>query len=86
MKFCCRFTKLQEISKEKLEELKEQGIDIKTAASVSAGSLGKGDPKLDVKVTKKQTDKFDKAVEQTTIVTIGSKPPADGESVGIEPR
>ncbi len=45
--------------------------------------MGKGSAELGVKVTKDQTDKFNKAVEQTTIVTIGSKPPADGELAGI---
>ena len=74
-----RFTKLQEISKETQEKLKEQGIDIKTTASVSAGPIGKGSAEAELKVTNDQKDKFEKAVEQTKIVTLGSRPPKDGE-------
>ena len=67
------------MSKETQEKLKEQGIDIKTTASVSAGPIGKGSAEGEFKVTNDQKDKFEQAVEQTKIVTLGSKPPRDGE-------
>ena len=58
--------------------MQKDGIDVKRAASLSAAGIGS--VKMDNQFKYDQEDKntFDKAVESTVVVTVGSKPPSDG--------
>ena len=74
-----RYTSLREISKESKEEMQDEGIDVKAAASAS--TFGKsGSASSEVKYDKKKTDKFEKAVEKIRISTVGGKPLSTGKS------
>lgn len=75
-----RYAKLQELSKEKQEKMQEEGIDVQLTASVSAEGTGSLSVDASVKVSDKQTEKFEKAVENVKIVSIGSSPPKDGNT------
>ena len=77
--FTIRFTKLQQISKEKQEKMQKEGIDVKMAASLSAEGIGSVGAESHIKNDEESKDEFEKAVENTVYCTVGSKPPSDGE-------
>ena len=59
--------------------MRKSGIDIKLAAEASATGIGKLSTDNQLKITRENTEKFEKSVESTRVVTIGSKPPSDGK-------
>ena len=63
--------------------MQKEGIDVKVSASVSAEGIGSVSAEAGVKTDTSKLDKFQKSVEKTEIVTIGSKPPKDGRSHSV---
>ncbi len=74
---------MQELSKEKQEKMQEEGIDVQLTASVSAEGTGSLSVDASVKVSDKQTEKFEKAVENVKIVSISSSPPKDSKKLKL---
>ncbi|XP_065054736.1 perforin-like protein 1 [Rhopilema esculentum] len=74
-----RYAKLQIISKSNQEKLSKSGIDVKFAAEASAAGIGSAKAEFQFKVDEEQKNKFEKSVETTKTVTIGSRPPANGD-------
>ena len=71
---------MQTISKDKQEKLKKNGIDVKFAAEASAVGIGSMKTDRQFKVSMEDKKKFEQSVEKTNVVSIGSKPPANGNS------
>eukprot|EP00112_Aurelia_sp_Birch-Aquarium-sp1_P022331 Seg626.10 transcript_id=Seg626.10/GoldUCD/mRNA.D3Y31 product="Vitelline membrane outer layer protein 1" protein_id=Seg626.10/GoldUCD/D3Y31 len=74
-----RYSKMQTMSKENEEKLQKEGIDVDVTASASLIGTVDAEISVSVKKTKEDIAKFSKSVEETTIVTFGSKPPKDGK-------
>ncbi|XP_065055518.1 uncharacterized protein LOC135684006 isoform X2 [Rhopilema esculentum] len=74
-----RFAKLQTISKDKQEKLKKNGIDVRFAAEASAVGIGSLKTDRQFKMSMEDKQKFEQSVEMTKVVSIGSKPPANGD-------
>ncbi len=80
--FCVtRYSKMQTITKEKMEKLQSEGIDVSVTASFSL--VGKVDASVSTSVSKskEEMEKFENSLEETREVTFGSKPPSDGKFV-----
>ena len=58
--------------------MQKNGIDVQMAASLSATGIGSIKAETQVKSTEDNKDTFERAVENTLISTVGSKPPSDG--------
>ena len=71
---------MREISKESKEEMQEEEIDLKLAASASTFAKS-ASASSEVKYDKKKTEKFEKAVESTKISTVGGRPDVTGKSL-----
>ena len=79
-----RLNKLQEISKKNQEKMQKDGIDVKRSASLSAAGIGSISTDNQFKTDRTNTEKFERAVENTKIVTVGSRYPSDGKPFLIE--
>ena len=58
--------------------MQKDGIDVKRAASLSAAGIGSVKTENQFKYDQENKNTFDKAVENTEFITVGSKPPSDG--------
>ena len=74
---------MQELSKRTQEKLQKEGIDVKVSAEVSAAGVGSLSASAEVQKNKENKEKFEKSVENTKVVTVGSKPPSDGMFKGL---
>ena len=76
--FCSRFTRLDELSKKSQEKLQKDGVNVMLAAEASVVGLGSAKTSSETSVSKEESEKYQKSLENTKIVTIGSKLPEDG--------
>ena len=76
---CCRFIKLEQMSKKSLENLEKDNVDVSLEAGVSASTVGSVSVNAAVSTSKENSNKFNSALKNEQIITIGSKLPADGE-------
>ena len=77
--FGSRYAKIQEISKSEKENLDKKGINVNIAASISVVKSFHAGTKLGMKMSKKNLESYSNAVERTTEISVGSKPPKDGK-------
>lgn len=66
------------MSKKKQENLQQNGVNLKTASEASIVGLGSVSTGYEVGVSNKDTEKYTESIEDTKVVTIGSKLPEDG--------
>ena len=83
IEFGSRYTRMQEISKSKIEELGQQSIDANAAASASAASLFTASVAGGTSISNENLQKFERSIERTTVISVGSTPPENGMSANL---
>ena len=64
--------------------MQNRGIDVQMMASLAAAGIGSVNAETQVTSTKENKDTFERAVENTLVSTVGSRPPSDGSLNLIE--
>ena len=67
------------MSKKTQEDLQKNGFNLKTAAEASITGLGSASSSTEFGLTTEDTKKYQQSVENTKVVTVGSKLPEDGK-------
>ena len=74
-----RFTKLDQMSKKKLEDLQKNGFDIKLAAEASITDVGSASTSSEFSITTEDKKKYEDSVESSRIITVGTRLPENGK-------
>ena len=67
------------MSKKKQEDLEKNGFNFKRAAEASIVGLGSVSSSAEIGMTTEDTKKYEESIENSKIVTVGSKLPEDGK-------
>ena len=67
------------MSKKTQEELQKNGFDIKLASEASISEVGSASTSSEFSITTEDKQKYEKSIESSKIVTIGTRLPQDGK-------
>ena len=76
-----RFTKLDQISKKTQESLEDRGLNVKLAAEASFAGPGSASVGIEGSSKTKDAKKYEKSIESSKVITIGSRLPEDGKAL-----